>query len=370
MKIKTLFFSMALLACSLAVNAQDNFTTTGSCASYIQIHNSDYLGADSIYTIVKTTSPIVVDAVAEGAWNNAVPAPITHLASYPGAAWDLSTLPQTEAYAYAVYKALWTDEGVYTFISVKDNAVRYQDPASPWQNDAIEFYFARARTEGFKQVVIPAMVGTTDGSKYPVAKDYESGSAVGSQPDYKVYNYDDKNWDSETFNWAIKKTADGWDLETYMDKGIVTNLNDETNYGLGKTFAGDINLDIAGEKVNANSPALYVREATLSLLGYSNQEYAGSSNYGYFTFVDAPNGVNSPKDSKFKAIYNADNKIINITSSTLVSSVEVFNVAGQVMPTNYNNASVSVSNLKQGIYILKAKDVAGNSLGVQKVVIY
>ena len=370
MKIKTLFFSMSLLIVSMAVNAQEvfDFTTTGSCASYIQLHNSDYLGVDSMYTIVKTSSPIVVDAVAEGAWAKAVAMPLTHLANYPGAAWNLNLLPQTEAYAYAVYKALWTDLGVYMFISVKDQYVRYNNPAAQWENDAIEFYFAQARTQGKIQIVIPAMVGTTN-PNYPAPLTFETGSAVGSQPDYKVFGYDAVNWDESSFKWAIKKTADGWDMEVYMDKDIVTNGNSATNYGSGKSFAGDINLDFAGLKLDTNTPPVYVREGTFDMLGYSNAEWSNSNNYGRFKMVDVLNGVDTPKDAKFKAIYTADSKIIKIISSTKVSSVEVYNVAGQVMSTKLNDATISVSQLSKGIYFVKAKDLTGNILGTQKVVI-
>jgi len=45
-------------------------------------------------------------------------------------------------------------------------------------------------------------------------------------------------------------------------------------------------------------------------------------------------------------------------------------VSGQVMPSKYNNESVSVSGLKKGVYMVKAQDVTGNCLGVQKVVLY
>ena len=373
MKTKTLFLSLFLVSGSMLASAQEvlDFTTTGSCASYLQWHNPKSLVADSIYTIVKTTSPIVVDAVAEDAWKNAVAVPISHIAhdTPVGGVLDLSAYPQTEAYAHAVYKALWTDNGVYMFISVKDQYVRYQNPGFQWENDGIEFYFAKAKGEGKIQIIIPAMVGTTDASKYPNALDFESGSAVGSNPDFKVFGYDANNWDASTFSWAIKKTTDGFDMEVYMDKDIITNGNSTTNYGLNKMFAGDINLDFAGLKQNANTPPLYVREGSFALLGNSNQEYASSNYYGYFKMVGEVTGVNTPKGSKFSAIYNSDSKEIKISSSSKVS-VSVYNVAGQVMPTNYNNATISVSQLKQGIYVVKAKDLEGNIMGTQKVVIY
>ena len=370
MKTKSLLFSIALFFASISLNAQvPNFTTTGSCASYILINNSDYLGPDSMYNIVRTKSEIVVDAVAETAWNTAIAAPITHLANYPNSMLNLSNYPQTEAYAYAVYRALWTDEGVYMFITVKDEHPRYQVPNYQWENDGIEFYFSKARGEGKIQIIIPAMVGTTNPS-YPEALNFESGSATGSNPNYKIFGYDAENWDESLFFWAIRRTSDGWNMEVYMDKDIVTNGNSSTHYGLDKVFAGDINLDIAGLKLDNSDPQLYVREGTLCLLGYSNQQYASSNDYGYFKLVEEPSGISTPKDAQFSAIYNADSKEINITSGSLISSVVVYNVAGQVMNTAYNNSTLSVSNLKQGVYLVNAKDQTGNNLGVQKVVCY
>lgn len=371
MKTKKLLFSLFLVG-TLVLYAQEepDFTTTGSCASYIKINRSDFLGEDSIYNIVKTGSQITVDGVAEEAWTSAVATPISHLATYPNSVINLDNYPQTEAYAYAVFRALWTDEGVYMYISVKDEYIRYNDTGWQWENDGIEFYFAKARTEGKIQIIIPAMVGMTDPAmNYPEPRDLETGSAVGSHPDYKVFGYDSEHWDESLFFWAIRKTAVGWDMEVYMDKDIVTNGNSETHYGKDKKFAGDINLDIAG-LTQTGSPALYVREGTLCLLGYSNQEYASSNYYGTFKLVETPNAVDVPKSADFNAIYSSKNNEIRITSTVLVSSVEVYNVAGQLIPIRFNDAVVSLPSIDQGVYMLKAKDQAGNNLGVQKIVVY
>ncbi len=372
MKNKTLYFSMALILATVSVKAQDLlFTTTGSCASYLTWNNHNSHQVDSIYSINKTTAAIVVDGDEDAAFSAAVPMAIKKIANNLRAreVLDLSVYPQTEEYGHATFKALWTENGVYMYIIVKDNAIRYQNTSSQWENDAVEFFFSKAVGDGRIQIAIPAMVGTTNPS-YPAALNFETGSGVGSNPDYKVFGYDNDNWDISTFQWAIKKTAVGYNMEVYMDKDIVTNGNSSTNYGLNKLFAGDINLDIAGQKQNTKTPALYVREGTLALLGNSSQEFANSNYYGYFKMVDQASGINSPKDAKFSAIYNAASKEIEITSSSLVFSVVVYNVAGQVMSTVYDNSKISVSNLKQGVYMIQARDQGGNNLGVQKVVVY
>lgn len=364
MKIKTLYFSVALLTAPLCVNAQ-TVETIGSCASYIQYYPANSLQADSIYLINKTDEDIVVDAVAEGAWNAAYPRVISKIQQEPGnlyAILNLDIYPQTEAYAHATYRALWTDNGVYMFISVKDNMIRYSNPGSTWMNDAIEFYFATAPGEALKQLIIPAMVGETNAALYPPALEFESGFAHGSQEEYAIFGVDKNNWDESTFFWAIKKTADGFNMEVYMDKDIVTNGNSSTHFGLGKTYAGDIAYDIAGNSLD--------REGALNMLGNSIRQFETSVNYGYFKMVKEINGITTPKDAKFNAIYNASSKEIKIASSSSVSSVVVYNMAGQVMSTVHNNIKISVSDLKKGIYMVKVKDIAENDLGVQKVVLY
>jgi len=377
MKNKTLYFSMALLVASVLVNAQTTGggdpLVSGSCAGYIQFNDALSLQADSIYLINKTTHEIEIDALPESAWDAAFPRVLSKIAREPNDKINILNLdnyPQTEADGHATFRALWTEDGVYMYITVKDNKIRYQNPTYQWENDAIELFFAKARGEGFKQVIIPAMVGTTDDIFYPAPLDFETGSDVGSDPDYKVFGYDFNNWDASVFYWAIRRTTIGYDMEIYLDKDIVTNGNSTTHFGLNKMFAGDVNYDIAGERQNNNTPPLYVRECILSMLGNSNRGYTSSASYGYFKMVDEPSGIHAPKSARFDAIYNNNSKEIRISSTALVSSVVVYSLSGQALPTVYNNASISVSQFSQGIYFIEAKDQAGNNLGVQKVVIY
>lgn len=364
MKIKKLYFSIASLAVSMCINAQA-VETIGTCASYIQYYPANTLQADSIYLINKTEEDIEVDAQAESAWNAAYPRVISKIQQNPGNLFgilNLDPFPQTEAYAHATFRALWTENGVYMFITVKDNMIRYNNPGSSWMNDAIEFYFAKAPGEAHKQLIIPAMVGETNTALYPPALEFESGSGHGSQEDYAVFGFDANNWDESTFFWAIKKTVDGFNMEVYLDKDIVTNMNSETNFGLGKMYAGDIAYDIAGNSVD--------REGALNMLGNSDQQFSTSVNYGYFKMVSEVNGINTLNDAKFNAIYDAARKEIKIISSSSVSSAVVYNMAGQVMSTVHDKPEISVSELNKGVYVVKIKDVSGNDLGVQKVILY
>jgi hypothetical protein len=347
------------------------FTTTGTAAPYITYNNWYSHQADSVYMIEKTVNPIVVDGEEESAWSEANAALIKKIAHEKklGDELDLSIYPQSEADLKTTYKAMWTTEGVYMFIDVKDDFVRYQNPDYQWENDGIEFYFAKAVGEGKIQIIIPAMVGTTNPAS-PEAKVFESGSAVGSDPAYKVFGFDAENWDETLFNWAIKKTATGYAMEVYMDKDIITNGNSDTNFGLGKMFAGDINVDEADEKQNDNDPALYIREGSLALLGNSNQEYASSNYYGTFKMVnDVTTAINTISSSDFNVFYSSANKQITIRSNSVVSAT-LYNIAGQAMTSKYMDGKMNVANLKSGIYIIYAKDANGNRVGSSKVAIF
>ncbi|MDO9255689.1 MAG: discoidin domain-containing protein [Bacteroidales bacterium] len=346
------------------------YTTTGSAASYITYNNWNSLQADSLTLIEKTLNPIIVDGDAEAAWSEANSYVIKKAVNEKklGEVLDLNLYPQSETDLYATVKTLWNDNGVYMFFDVKDDFVRYQNYDYQWENDGIEFYFSKAIGDAKIQIIIPAMVGTPHPSK-PAALAFESGAGVGSDPAYKVFGFDNDNWDASLFNWAMKKTADGYSLEVYMDRDIVTNNNSLTNYGLDKMFCGDFNVDEADEKQNTNVPALFVRESTLGLMSNSNQEYASSNNYGYFKLVDAINvGLSEPKAAVTHIIYDSRNKQILVRSSD-VYSVAVYNSVGQIMGNNRNNSTISTSNFVRGMYFVKAIDATGKVLSIKKIVV-
>jgi hypothetical protein len=351
------------------------FTTTGSCASYMTINNRYSRQADSITEIELTSSPIAVDGVLDGAWSEANSYVIKKGAheTAPGEVLDLSRFPTDETDLYATYRTLWNQNGVYMFFEVKDDYVRYQNFATQWENDGIEFYFAKAIGDGKIQIIIPAMVGTPDPAK-PAALTLETGSAVGSDPDYKVFGYDDANWDASLFNWAIKKTDVGYNMEVYMDKDIVTNGNSATNYGLDKTFVGDFNIDESDLTISpwpGYCDNMFIRDCSLAAMSNSNQEYANSNYYGYFKMVDKlPNtSISQKKADNNDVIYDSRNKQVLVRSSD-VSSVAIYNSVGQIVKNNKNNNSFSVSNFDRGMYFIKAIDAKGNILSVKKIVIY
>ncbi len=359
----------------LADNVQPlEFTTTGSCASYITVNNHTSRQADSLLTIERTSSAITVDGDIDAAWIAETTPVVLKKALHQknaGDVLDLNTFPSDETDLYATVRTLWNDNGMYMFFEVKDDYVRYQNTANPWENDGIEFYFGKAIGDGKIQIIIPAMVGTTHPDK-PAALAFESGSAVGSDPDYKVFGYDATNWDADLFKWAIKKTVVGYNVEVYMDKDIVTNGNSATNYGLGKMFVGDFNVDESDLKQNANTPALYVRECSLGAMGNSNQEYANSNNYGTFKMVDLlPNvGLVQTKAPANHVIYDSRNRQILVRSSD-VSSIAIFNSVGQMVKNDRSkSSSISTSNFITGMYFIKSMDASGKVLSVKKIIVY
>jgi hypothetical protein len=364
MKIKKLYFSIAILAGSMLIEAQ-TVETMGTCASYIQYYPGNSLQADSVYLINRTKEDITVDALPESAWSAAYPRVISKIQQEPNNLYgilNLDSYPQTEEYGHATFRALWTENGVYMYLTVKDNMIRYNNPGNAWMNDAIEFYFAKAPGEAYKQLIIPAMVGETNAALYPPALEFESGFAHGSQEEYAIFGVDANNWDESTFYWAIRKTAVGFDMEVYMDKDIVTNGNSTTHFGLGLTYSGDVAYDIAGNSLD--------REGALNMLGNSIRQFSSSANYGYFKMVEEINGVTSPRVAKFDAIYNASIHMLTIASGVSVATIEVYTMTGQLISTVHNTTSVSTTGFNKGSYLVKVVDIAGNDLGVRKLVVY
>jgi hypothetical protein len=206
------------------------------------------------------------------------------------------------------------------------------------------------------------MVGQTNAALYPPGLEFESGFAHGSQEEYRIFGVDINNWDESTFFWAIRKTAVGFDMEVFLDKDIVTNNNSTTHFGLGKMYAGDIAYDFAGNSVD--------REGALNMLGNSIRQFSTSVNYGYFKMVKEVNAIKTPKTAKFDAIYSSENKEITIASSAVISNIEIYNMSGQLISAVNHQNKISMTDFNQGIYMVKAKDLAGNNLGVQKIVMY
>jgi hypothetical protein len=353
------------------IPGQLDFTVTGSAADYLTWNNWNSRQSDSIYEIKKTSLPITIDGVMdEEVWSKANARVIHKIAheKKAGDVLDLDLYPQSEDDLHATFRALWNDDGVYMFIDVVDDLVRYQNPPFAWENDGVEFYFAKEPGLPHTQLIIPAMVGTPHPEK-PAALDLETGVAAGSDPDYKVHGAD-ANWDESVFHWAIKKTATGYAMEVFLDADIVTKGNSSTNFGnVGDMFAGEIAINEADTRQNTNDPALYVREVSLQLLANSNQGWAGSSQYGYFKLVAEDfTSVDRFTLPLTELIYDMPNRQIRIRNDE-IKTVDIFNTLGQRVLRSTDSDMISVNHLLRGVYIVRAMDAKGNDIGVRKIMI-
>lgn len=366
MKTKILLFSTVFLACGTFLKAQikegtPDFTITGSSADYIQYANFDYKGTDSIYYIGAASGPVVIDGNDDdAAWVNSNTAVINKALNEAkaGDVLNMGEFPAGRTDLYGTFRAIWNESGVYMFFKVIDDHVRFQHPTEQWRNDAIEFYFSQEVASSSKlQLIIPAFVGTPAPGK-PAAKAVEMGSSRSwSDPSYTVLNYNTDNWDSTLFYWAVKKTDVGYNVEVYMDKDIVTNGTSATNYGLGKTFGGDVNIDEADTvqtTVSDTDPTLvYDRERSLGLLSYSNQEYANANYYGWFKFVAGTSVPTSTKPAS-GAYYN-ENGVVLLNATA--ASVKIYNISGKLVAQGAKVSQISVAGLPKGVYFVNSDGV-------------
>jgi hypothetical protein len=106
------------------------------------------------------------------------------------------------------------------------------------------------------------------------------------------------------------------------------------------------------------------------MMGNYIHEYDNSTFYGWFKMVDNTTGIDKiSKAPGLDAYYSASAKQILVKNSS-VATVTLYNITGQAVSAEFKDGVIAVSHLKNGVYILSAKDKSGNRLGSQKLVIF
>ncbi|TNJ44890.1 T9SS type A sorting domain-containing protein [Tamlana fucoidanivorans] len=86
------------------------------------------------------------------------------------------------------------------------------------------------------------------------------------------------------------------------------------------------------------------------------------------TSTAAPLSVKDFSSFDFQVYPNPSSNVISIQSKSAVANIKLYNMLGQQVLERFESASINVSKLNSGYYILKAQDESGN-LGVKKVLI-
>lgn len=124
--------------------------------------------------------------------------------------------------------------------------------------------------------------------------------------------------------------------------------------------------DEYGDGINGGYGAGYVRvyDNNSDIIVSSNGQYG--SQFNYFIYADAPSAINENQNAELSIYPNPANSILNIQSNNQIQSVELFNIQGQLVAKEGNVNQINVSNLTNGVYMIRI--ATDNGVKVQKFV--
>ncbi len=227
-----------------------------------------------------------------------------------------------------------------------------------------------------------ALVATPDFDQSTPAPTADMGAAVYIPTGYTIGNFAAGNSGLQFFEWANNQenSFDGGvtDLVQLLRTDIIANNFIHTNDQAIELVLFDIISD-AGNGNNPTSGEIILAENTdqdvidnfyesftnINLQdGNGIQDYfsshSPSANSINFATLSVPNNLISQGKTKISVYPNPTNDIINITTSKSIN-YELFNVLGQTVKINGNIANnntktISLSQLPDGLYILKTED--------------
>ena len=182
-----------------------------------------------------------------------------------------------------------------------------------------------------------------------------------SDADYKTYDFDLSTWDSgyqfPELNFAVKDT---WSATpaTYAINDLVTSSNSTYKNLTGINTANSPRADIianaaAVPPLPQNWELVGVEGALLDL---TNSVYIDSivfdNTLGTADFGYANNTI---------SLYpNPAQEVLNISSSNSITKIEVYDLLGKKVASNFNASNVNVEDLVKGTYIVKVLQENGS----------
>lgn len=157
--------------------------------------------------------------------------------------------------------------------------------------------------------------------------------------------------------------ASGWDSQVTICDDYTCHGPSVTSYTY--TTDGSVGLKVSFSNYgNAGT-------SSIKLALFNPADSAGTVTVITFTATVEVNGINDAKDSnlRIKLFPNPAHSILYIEMDpiTMVDKIEIFNMLGsKVLVSEMNHTfgynTVDVSSLSQGMYILRAKDIKGNTI--------
>jgi len=120
------------------------------------------------------------------------------------------------------------------------------------------------------------------------------------------------------------------------------------------------------DELNTESQKTLYRWYTNDFFEVGSCDGDGKSAGNNFTFFRSETyvGQQEPlKNISLEIIPNPATNLINLNTSSVIEKAEIVNLSGTIVQTEYNSASIDISNLKPGMYMLKAKTGKGVETG-------
>ena len=242
----------------------------------------------------------------------------------------------------ATWKALWDEEYVYILVEVEDDVLNYGDDIDAWNRDAVEVFFD---------------INNTDGSG-----------------EHFKYQLDPGDWQFR-YNLVDKSIAVGrGESDVATDSKDGDHIEDGTNYTVemkfkwselqsSLDFTPEVGAELGFEVAVMDNDGGY--EGALSWNATENMAHKSSLYFGTVTLEMATGVNNINKTSNGVTVYpNPASSVLTIKNAAAGQLVSIYNITGQNVKNvklNSFNSQISISDLKQGIYVMKVLDKEDDS---------
>ena len=280
--------------------------------------------------IVVTNAAPAIDGVGnDPMWDNAT-------------AYNIETISKGEpSNNSATWKALWDDEFVYVLVEVEDDILGYSADIKEWNRDAVEIFFDIGNTDGsgesyqyeldpgdwqFRYNLVDNSIGVGRGEE-GVTTDSKDGMHTENGTNYTV---------ELKFKWSeLGASVPTWTTESGAELGFEVAVMDND---------GTTDDDFQG---------------AYSWNADANEAHKNSTYFGTATLV-TETGINDINTTKTVSVYpNPASNLLNLENTSSEQIVSIYDITGKTVKEvslGSSNSQINISELKQGLYIIKVMD--------------